>query len=132
MQQFLIPFLVFDAILTVAVLLFVLRRRAVRDATVPTGAGHPPIVSLGMVRALSTFASEQHERIGSHVRMHWSGIPDQLPGVVKSLLDELEIEARAQDLPVDREALKTMLAASLRKHGIGKGGVLGIAMQQVA
>mgnify|MGYP001235186419 CR=1 FL=1 len=44
----------------------------------------------------------------------------------------VEIEARAQDLPVDRESLKTMLAASLRKHGVGKGGVLGEAMKQVA
>ena len=84
------------------------------------------------MRALATFAGEQHERIGAHVRMHWSGIPEQLPGVVKTLLDELEIEARAQDLPVDRESLKTMLAASLRKHGVGKGGVLGEAMKQVA
>ena len=132
MQQFLIPFLVFDAIVTVVIVLFIMRRRAERQADTGAAPGLPPIVSLATVRALATFATEQHERIGAQVRSNWSGIPEQLPGVVKTLLDELEIEARAQDLPVDRESLKTMLATSLRKHGVGKGGVLGEAMKQVA
>ena len=40
--------------------------------------------------------------------------------MITSLLDELERTAKEQNLPLDRAALKPMLATSLRMYGIGK------------
>lgn len=132
MLNFLIPFILFDLVIVVGVIMFFRHRRTMASAVSEGESEMASILSLSNVRALVTFAGEQHERIGQHMRANWSGTPDQLPTVVRTLLDEIEVEARAQDLPTDREALKSMLAASLRKHGIGKGGVLGEALKQVA
>ena len=132
MMNFVIPFILFDLVIVVGVIMFVRHRRTMASPVTEAESEMASIVSLSHVRALVSFAGEQHERIGEHMRTNWSGIPDQLPAVLRPLLDEIEVEARAQDLPTDREALKSMLAASLRKHGIGKGGVLGEALKQVA
>jgi len=66
------------------------------------------------------------------MRANWSGIPDQLPPVLTALLDELERRARTKGLPLDRAALKAMLAASLRSHRIGRGRERDEAFKLVA
>jgi hypothetical protein len=77
-------------------------------------------VNADQIRALMRFAREQHARIGEYMRANYSGVPEQLPSVITALLDELERTAKEQDLPLDRDKLKPMLASSLRMHGIGK------------
>jgi hypothetical protein len=66
------------------------------------------------------------------MRANWSGVPEQLPPVLSSLLDELQQAAKAENLPLERDALKAMLASSLRVHRIGKGNERDEAFKQVA
>jgi len=66
------------------------------------------------------------------MRANWSGMPEQLPSVLSALLDELERGAKAKNLPLDRDVLKTMLASSLRSHRIGKDSERNEAFKRVA
>lgn len=127
MNRYLIAFIVFDTVVTTCVLWFVLSRR--RASGIP---GVPGVVSLENLKALGEFAKERHERIGEFMRANWSGIPDQLPGVLASLLDELERDARSRNLPADRETLKVLLATSLNTHRIGNGREVRDALARVA
>jgi len=89
-------------------------------------------VSPDQMRALEAFSREQHQRIAEYMRASWSGIPDQLPGVLTALLDEMERTARARSLPLERDVLKTMLASSLTVHRIAKGSERNEAFKRVA
>jgi len=130
MHDFFVPFVIFDMAVTLAVVLFVLKRRGVFGGVLlPPGQG---ITDLGQVRALTQLATEQHDRIGDFVRANWSGIPAQLPGVLASLMDQLEGDARARGLTVNRELLKTVIATSLRKHRVAGDRELGEALAKVA
>jgi HD-like signal output (HDOD) protein len=128
--QFVIPFIVFDLIVTIAVIVVVLKRRGSLFAmAIGTKAG---AVNMEQMRALMTFAREQHARIGEYMRANWSGMPEQLPSVITALLDELERTAKEQNLPIDRAMLKPMVASSLRMHGVGKRPDRDQAFQRVA
>ena len=130
MKPFLIPFLAFDLVVTVAVLVAVFRLRGSLFAmAIGAKAG---TVNGEQMRALMAFAREQHARIGEYARANYSGVPEQLPAVITALLDELERTAKAQNLPLDRAALKPMLASSLRMHGIGKARERDEAFARVA
>ena len=130
MNPLLLSFIVLDLIVTAAVVVTVLKLRGGARAVSYRNA--PSIVSIEQMRALEAFSIEQHARIGETVRANWSGIPDQLPGVLTALLDELERTVREKGLPLDRAALKAMLAASLRSHRIGKGRERDEAFKLVA
>ena len=130
MNHLLIPFLVLDLIVMFAVLFGVLKLRG--SAFMVSFRNVASIVSMDQMRALEAFSIEQHQHIGEYMRANWSGIPDQLPAVLTSLLDELERSAKAKNLPLEREALKAMLAASLRSHRIGKGSERNEAFKRVA
>ena len=134
MSPFLILLIAADALLTVGVLVFVLRRRQApsgrRDAH-PTDAG-AGLLKLVQLRGLAAFADDQHDRIGEYLRCNWSGIPDQLPAVLAGLLTELERDAQSKGLPPDREALKALLATSLRAHHIGNGSEVREALNKAA
>lgn len=130
MTPFMILFIVADVLVTLAFMAFLYRRlRAFRD----DGPGLPLAkLTVKTLRALAEFAKQQHERIGNNVRARWSGSPEQLPAVITGLLDELERDAKAQDLPLDRDVLKAMLATSLRTHRIGQRNELSEAFRKVA
>jgi hypothetical protein len=130
MNEWIVLFIVFDVIVTTAVILFVLKRRArMQGAALATGS---PIATLAQFREFAAFARDQHERIGEYLRANWSGIPDQLPAVLGALLDKLQSEAAAKNLTVDRDMLKTMVATSLRHHRIAKANDVGNALERVA
>jgi len=116
--HWLAAFIAFDLIVTLVVVMAVLKLRGHLFAMV-LGA-KAGTVDPGQMRALMTFAREQHERIGEYMRANWSGMAEQLPSVINALLDELEKTAKEQNLPLDRAALKPMFISSLRMHGIGK------------
>ncbi len=130
MNHFLVPFLVVDLFVTLVVVVAVLKLRgSVFAMAIGAKSG---TVSADQMRALMTFAREQHARIGEYMRANYSGMPEQLPPVITALLDELESTAKAQNLPLDRAALKPMLASSLRMHGIGKARERDEAFARVA
>lgn len=134
MSPFLILFIAVDAVLTVSVLVFVLRRRrsAGGRPDTRTAEGNAGLLKLVQLRGLAALADDQHDRIGEYVRCNWSGIPDQLPAVLAGLLTELEADAQAKGIPADREALKGLLATSLRAHHIGDGSEVREALGKAA
>ena len=130
MDHLLVPFIVVDLIVAVVVVITVLKLRG--SAMAVSFRAVSNIMSMDQMRALEAFSIEQHRHIGEYMRANWSGIPDQLPAVLTSLLDDLERAAKAKNLPLEREPLKAMLAASLRSHRIGKGSERNEAFKRVA
>ena len=86
----------------------------------------------GQLRGLATFAAEQNERIGTYVRDKWNGVPDQLPAVLDALLTDLEHDAEAKGLWLDRETLKSMLVVALRSTRSVDSDVVIEALEKVA
>jgi hypothetical protein len=84
------------------------------------------------LKAMAAFAKDRHERIGEYVRANWSGAPEQLPGVLEALLEDLEGDAKRRNLVLDREILKNLLAASLRAHRLGRPKDLRDALRRLA
>ena len=130
MDHLLVPFIVVDLIVAVVVVITVLKLRG--SAMAVSFRAVSNIMSMDQMRALEAFSIEQHRHIGEYTRANWSGIPDQLPAVLTSLLDDLERAAKAKNLPLEREPLKAMLAASLSSHRIGKGSERNEAFKRVA
>ena len=130
MHPFTAIFIATNIIVTVAVLLIVFRRMRV---SVQVTQGTSPIaLSIEAIRVLTDFAKTQHERIGNYMQANWSGMPDQLPGVLGRLLDSLQADAQAKGITVERDTLKVVLATSLRTHKIGKRGEVSEALAKVA
>jgi hypothetical protein len=132
MPDWLIPVIVVDLIITVAVVWFVVQRRRQR-----MGGGGPDLATtvgglIGGFKEMAAFANERHARIGEYMRANWSGAPEQLPQVLGSLLEELEREALHRNISLDRDMLKTLVATSLRHHRIGRATDVGNALQKVA
>ena len=83
MDHLLIPFLVVDLIVALAVVVAVLKLRG--SAMAVSFRAVSNIASMDQMRALEAFSIEQHRYIGEYMRASWSGIPDQLPAVLTSL-----------------------------------------------
>jgi len=120
----LLPVIAADLAITGAVVWFVFRRKG-------SGSRSRQIVGADF-KALTAFQTATHPRIGDYVRANWSGIPEQLPAVLRTLLDDLEREARSRHVHVDRPMLKLLLARSLAQHGIGNGTDVRHALEEVA
>jgi len=118
------PLILLDLMVTAAVLWWVFRRRA--------GLSGKSYVAGIDVGRLGEFTKAVHPRIGDYVRANWSGVPEQLPEVLRSLLDEIGREARSRGLGIDRDTLKLVLARSLAMHGIGQGAEIRHALEKVA
>ena len=124
MPGWLLPVIFADLAITGAVVWFVFRKKG-------AGSRNRQIVGADF-KALTAFTTATHPRIGEYVRANWSGVPSQLPAVLRALLDELEKEARHRGLHVDRPMLKLLLARSLAGHGIGNGTDVRHALDEVA
>ena len=130
METWLVAFIVVDLIITAVVLFFIFRARAARGVGGVAGGGFlGEIKELG---ALMEFSKARYERIGDYVRSNWSGIPDQLPGVLSSLVDLLEQEARAQGHRFSRDMLKTIVATTLQQLRVVPGDQVDAAIEKVA
>jgi hypothetical protein len=113
-----------------------------RAAGVPALPGEPEatpetgsltrLFGRGQLRGLATFAAEQNERIGAYVRDNWHGVPGALPAVLDALLTELEQDAEAKGLWLDRETLKSMLVVALRSNRVVDSDVVLEALEKVA
>jgi hypothetical protein len=124
------PWLAAVVAIDVAITGFVIRRVLRRRAAVANGAA-PTVFTLD-IRTLRQFTDAMHPRIGEYVRANWSGIPDDLPAVLEHLLGELATEAKARNLPLDRDLLKQMLAGSLHSHRVGRSSQVRDALAKVA
>ena len=130
MDNWILWLILAHVIVTIAVVAIVLRRHFTMSAMqLPQDA---VLADLAQIGPLANFAKERHERIADYVRANWSGMPDQLPGVLTSLLDQLEREARAQGHTFSRELLKTVVATSLRSHRLAKANEIGEALELAA
>jgi len=125
-----LPFIAVDLIITIVVIAVVLKLRG--NLFVMAMGAKAGTVDPDQMRALLAFSREQHARIREYMRINYSGMPEQLPSVITTLLDEVERSAKEQNLPIDRAQLKTMLAGSLRILGIGKARERDEAFARVA
>lgn len=119
-----------DIVVTVGVVALLVRRAKIAKGI--AGPAGSAVTAISHFRELAAFAKEQHQRIGDYMRANWSGDPAQLPGALEGLLDRLEEEARAKGLGFDRDALKTLVATSLRSHRIARPNDVGNALERVA
>lgn len=130
MENWMVAFIAVDIVITAVVVFFIVRARLANPpGTTGAGASFSEIRQMG---ALMDFAKPRYERIGEYVRSNWSGIPDQLPGVLSSLVDQLQQEAEAQGHKFSRELLKTMVATTLRQLRVVPGDQVGMAIDRVA
>ena len=124
MPGWLLPVIVADLAITGVVVWFVFRKKE-------PGSRSRRIVGADF-KGLAAFTTAIHPQIGDYVRANWSGVPQQLPAVLRALLDDLERDAKQRGLHVDRPMLKLLLARSLASHGIGNGTDVRHALDEVA
>ena len=130
MTPLFIAFVIADVIITAAVVLFVVRRRiAMGTVVLPAGLSTD---ELSQIRPLTAFAMERQQRITDFVRANWSGDPAQLHGVLASLVDQLDSEARADGHSFSRALLKTVLVSTLRSQKLARPAEIEQALQRVA
>lgn len=132
MPDWLIPVIVIDLVITAVVVGIVLHRRSSATTSGPNPSGHPNLLSIAGIKAMARFSTEKHQRVGEYVRANWSGMPEQLPAVLQSLLDEFEREAKSRQVDLSRDLLKILLVESLRRHRIGRDHEVRDAMERVA
>jgi hypothetical protein len=111
-------FIVIDLVIT----FFVLRR-------VLTRAERPGGLDFVQLRPLSDAI---HERVGEHLRVNYSGQPDQLPAVLAALMPELREIARQRGLTADDDTLKAALLVAVSAHGLANPRQLRDALAKVA
>lgn len=126
MPQWLIAFIILDLLITTVVIALFLSGRLKLNLKID-GA-----VSNVNFRELMELTKDKHARIGEYIRANWNGAPEDLPAVLETLLGELERDAQARGMTVDRTLLKSILASSVRQHHLAKGKELEQAMKQVA
>ena len=127
MPAWLVPLIVLDLIVMVLVVAWVVQRRFNQAAGTPQAPG-----LFAGLRSMAHFANERHQRIGEYLRANWSGVPDELPRVLSPLLDELERDAQARGVTMDRALLKTLVATSIRYHKLGRDSDVQKALERVA
>ena len=128
MNEWLAIFIAFGIVIAVAMIASAVQlKHRVQTKVLPSA-----VTAITQFGELAEFAKQHHERIGEYLRANWSGRPGDLEGVLKSLVDQLEGDARATGLNVDRDTLKTLVATSLRSHRIAKANDVGNALERVA
>ena len=89
-----IPFIVMAVVVNVLIGVAVLGRALARQRS----SGAPLLgVDLGQLKA---FTDASHRRIGEYLEANYGGQPEQLPDLLKALLDELETQSKSRGLPL--------------------------------
>ena len=115
-----VAFVVFDLIVTAAVLFYVIQRR---------GGFKVAGIDFQKLREYTEFCEQTIEQ---DFRATWIGDATTLPTAIESLLQKLEAEAATQQLPVARPWLTTSVARWLQSKQIASGAEVREAMKQVA
>ncbi len=114
-------FVVVDVVATIAIILFVLRRRGLTLAT----AG-------SQLKRITEVSREIEQRTENALRTQWSGDPSTLPLVLSGLVSEIEADLRARELPLDRAQLRVLIGRVIEARGLAQGHDVREAMKQVA
>jgi hypothetical protein len=124
--SWLIAFIVLDLVITGIVIALFLSGRLKLNVKIEGS------VSNVNFRELMEFSKDKHARIGEYLRANWSGDPAQLTSLLTTLLAELEHDAQARGMTINRDLLKSILASSVRQHHVARNKDLEQAMKQVA
>ena len=118
---FIVLFVVFDLIVTAAVIGVVLRRRTLAAG----GSGLD-------LRKVTELSREIERRTEEYLGANWSGDPATLPVAISSLLSQIESDVQARQVPIDRAQLRVIVGRLIEAKGLAKGHDVREAMQQVA
>jgi hypothetical protein len=113
-----------DAALTVAVVSYVVRKRAASGA-----ADVSPGVDLVKFKA---FSDSARALVGEYLRSNYGGDAAELPGVLSELLIQLDDSAKEQSLTLDRTTLRMVLLRSVQALNTIPSRDVQTALRQVA
>jgi hypothetical protein len=122
MNPWLVAFIVFDVVVTTAVGLWIIRSR---------GAALTGVLGVDFA-GLRRFSDSAQNIATEYLRANYSGDPEQLPGVLTGLLDRLESEARAQNLPFGRDVLRGVIRQLASRPNLASASEITKAMKRVA
>ncbi|MBI5168753.1 MAG: hypothetical protein HZA61_04610 [Candidatus Eisenbacteria bacterium] len=116
-----VAFILFDVLVTAAVLLVVIRRRG----GVAGAIGFDPKQAMGVSRELEADAEQ-------YLRANWSGDSTTLPQALTGLLDRVESKLAAEHLELDRERLKPIVLQIVTAKHLADARDAREAMKKVA
>jgi len=122
MSPWIVAFILFDMVVTTAVVLWVVRRRA----------GLTPGVLGVDFAAVRRFSDAARPITREYMQANYSGHADDLPGALTGLLDRLHAEAQAQKLPFDRDVLRSVLKQLVSGEKLASRAQIASAMKKVA
>lgn len=114
-----IAFVAFDLVVTAALVLFLVKRRA--GALGPAG-----------IKGLREVMAVMQPEIDTAFQAGWSGDPSTLPGLLEPLLERLESEMQSRQLPADRATLKRTLGGLVASRRLAKSRDIDEALARVA
>lgn len=114
-------FILFDMLVTAAVLLYVIRRRG----GVAGVLGFDPKQAMGVSRELEADAEQ-------YLRANWSGDSTTLPQALTGLLDRVESKLAAEHMELDRERIKPIVLQIVTAKHLADARDAREAMKKVA
>jgi len=116
-----VAFVLFDIIVTAAVLLWVIRKRG----GIAGAIGFDPKQAMGVSRELEAEAER-------YLRANWSGDKSTLPVALGELLTRFETRLAEEHMPLDRERLKPLLLQVVHAKHLADDHDAREAMKKVA
>lgn len=114
-------FILFDMIVTAAVLLYVIRRRG----GIAGALGFDPKQAMGVSRELEADAEQ-------YLRSNWSGDSTTLPQALTGLLDRVESKLASEHMSLDRERIKPIVLQIVTAKHLADARDAREAMKKVA
>lgn len=114
-------FILFDIIVTAAVLLLVIRRRG----GIAGALGFDPKQAMGVSRELEADAEQ-------YLRSNWSGDSTTLPQALTGLLDRVESKLASEHMALDRERIKPIVLQIVTAKHLADARDAREAMKKVA
>lgn len=114
-------FILFDMMVTAAVLLYVIRRRGGVAGVI----GFDPKQAMGVSRELEADAEQ-------YLRSNWSGDSTTLPQALTGLLDRVESKLAAEHMALDRERIKPIVLQIVTAKHLADARDAREAMKKVA
>ena len=114
-------FILFDMIVTAAVLLYVIRRRG----GIAGVLGFAPKLAMSVSRELEADAEQ-------YLRANWSGDSTTLPQALTGLLDRVESKLASEHMELDRERIKPIVLQIVTAKHLADARDAREAMKKVA
>lgn len=84
------------------------------------------------IRKLAGYSRDMHEETGRYLEANYSGDPQQLPRVMRSLMELGRKRATETGLVIDSDVLAKLLEASVARHRVAKLHEIRSALDQAA